>query len=211
MKGLRAPVGNQPSEVYWRRRIVLLVALAVIVALGWLIVSALSSDGAEPTASSTPTTSTAPTSSTSPSPSVSQSESAASDDVTACVDGAISVSVAPNPASVPADKQPRFDVTIEQDGDVPCVIDATGKDTKLVITSGDDRIWSSNDCPAEEALIGKSWLLDAGDTKDVQVAWPRIRSAEGCAAVDQAPGAGTYWATVTVAGVKADAVPFVLE
>ncbi|WP_156164992.1 hypothetical protein [Demequina silvatica] len=208
MKGLRAPVGNQPSEVYWRRRIVLLVAVGVIVALGWLIVSALSSDGAkaEPSAKPEAVTTTGPE----PEPTESTTTSA-SNAVGECDAAAIEVSVAANPANVPADTQPKFDVTIDQNGDVACLLDTTGKNTKLVITSGEDRIWSSADCPAEQSLIGKEWLLDAGDTKDVQVAWPRIRSAEGCAATDQAPGAGTYWAQVTVAGVKADAVPFVLE
>ncbi|WP_156155842.1 hypothetical protein [Demequina phytophila] len=208
MKGLRAPVGNQPSEVYWRRRIVLLVALGVVVALGWLIVSALSSDGAKADPSAKPEA--VSSSSTSPEPTESTTATA-SHEVGACAKDAIEVSMAANPANVPADTQPKFDVTIDQNGDVPCVLDATGDNTRLVITSGDDRIWSSADCPAEQALIGKEWLLDAGASKDVQVAWPRIRSAEGCAATDQAPGAGTYWAQVTVAGVKADAVPFVLE
>ncbi|MDN4475227.1 hypothetical protein QQX09_05055 [Demequina sp. SYSU T00192] len=208
MKGLREPVGDHPSEVYWRRRIVLLVALAVIVAVGWLIVSALSSDGAEP---SEPAAASSPETSTSPTSSVSPSTEPTSADVEACAKDAISVSVAPNPANVPAGKQPKFAVTIEQTGDVPCLLDTTGKNTKLVITSGDERIWSSNDCPAEEPLIGKEWLLASGDSKEVQAAWPRIRSAEGCATTGDAMGEGWYWAEVTVAGVKADRVQFHLQ
>lgn len=199
MNGFLRPVGDQPAAVYWGRRAVVLLAFAAVVILVWLIARALGSAG-EPQPGASPSPTASPTNSV-----------AASTATVACAEDGLAVTVAANPAAVAAGSPARFDVTVENTGTAPCVLDATGDATTLLITSGEDRIWSSGDCPAEASLLDAEWLLQPGDTQDATVAWPGIRSAEGCATVDAAPRAGTYRAELTLAGVAAEAARFDLQ
>jgi len=205
VKGLINPVGNQPSEVYWRRRIVLVVAVLVVVLVGWLAIKAVAA--AAPGSEPEPAVSTTPQPSVSPEPEETGSAAA----MGACTADDLQFTLAAKPNPVPADQQPKIAVTVEHVGTAPCLLDASADSTTLLITSGDDRIWFSRDCPAEAPLIDKEWLLEPGMTREATVAWPRIRSAEGCAAVNSEPGAGTYWAKVKVQGIEAGRTQFLLS
>jgi hypothetical protein len=88
-------------------------------------------------------------------------------------------------------------------------VDAGLANQALVITSGADRIWSSADCPSEAS--GERLLLMApGAAEAMPVAWPRVRSAEGCAGDLPEPRPGTYTAVAVVAGVQSGQVVFEL-
>jgi len=71
-------------------------------------------------------------------------------------------------------------------------------------------VWASTDCAAADA--SRRTLLLAGAQADVtQLAWNRIRSAEGCPGGLPAPAPGTYQATVSLAGATAGPAVFVLH
>ncbi|WP_062305769.1 hypothetical protein [Demequina subtropica] len=234
MKGLREPVGEHPAEVYWRRRIVLVVAVVVIVLVGKLIWSAVASgsetgtDGAGAAGGSEPAvtetadapaddaaadvdatvTEVADQSGATAEPTVVAEEPAAS--IGACEQGDISV-VLGDKARVGAESV-AFDVTLTQTGDEACLLDASTGKSSLLITSGDTRIWSSSDCKATKTLADKEWLLDAGKSKTFEVSWPRAWSSEGCGTPStRAPQPGTYWAQLTFQGQTAERIPFVLS
>jgi hypothetical protein len=85
-----------------------------------------------------------------------------------------------------------------------------------VITSGNDRVFSSADCRTGDAVAGNLTSVEAGATTEFSVTWdPVARSAEGCPANLTAPvrsAEATYIATVTLAqGTKSDEAPFVLN
>lgn len=81
-------------------------------------------------------------------------------------------------------------VTVTNDGELPCLLDAGSASLVLTVTSGEDRVWSSGDCgsgPAERRL-----LLDVGDSAETTVTWDRVRSEPGCPGGQRSSGAGTY-------------------
>src|SRR4051794_17967273 len=100
MDGIRHPVGDQPTNVYWKRRLAVVIAIVVLALLVWWIFSAL---GSSDSPSSTPTTD--PTTSTSP------STSASADLDRACTSDDLKLMTEPTSASFPADTEPTFSVT----------------------------------------------------------------------------------------------------
>lgn len=201
MDGLRHPVGTEPSEVYWKRRLAVVIAIAVLVLMLWLVISSLAS----PSPAGTP----------SPEPTVSTSPSANPTSVQAlnrpCTSADVSLAMAANPRAVPSGAMPSFDVTIEQVSDSPCKLDTTADGTQLLITSGSDRIYSSTDCSGDATIKPQQFLLQPGAQEGMTLSWDRSRSAPGCAKVTATPGAGTYHAKLTIQGIAAQDAVFTLS
>ena len=125
-----------------------------------------------------------------------------------CSAEAITVALATVP-SIAADRV-TFDASVTNTGADPCLFAGDGEDTVLQITSGDVRVWNSADCSGTAAVVGKRWVLDSGKAQDFQVSWPRSWSFEGCTEATGVPQPGAYWASLTVGGVDADRVQFVM-
>lgn len=202
MDGLKHPVGEQPANIYWRRRLFVIIAIVVVALFLWWAISALSSSpGAK-----TPTTTPDPTNSVSTSP----TSSAAADPGRTCTgdDYTVATDV---PAEVSASKKVTFTVTVTSTADSPCIIDPT-KDSKLTVRSGSDAWFDSSDCPADFALFdAEAFLIEAGKTHDLKTSWNYGRDDQGCLDKLQAAKSGTYKATVTVAGVKAEEATFAVS
>ena len=186
-----------PSSVYWRRRVVVLgIPLLLLVALVlWLLNRTGHDDLAAPvdTPTTVPTTTTA-----APPPGVPD-----------CVPPTLTVGIAADQAQVAAGVSPTFTITITNAGATACVVDAGELQREVVIVSGNDRIWSSRDCaPADSPA--RSLLLSPGMTDTTQVAWNRVRSAEGCPTGLPEPKPGTYQASVALAGTSGGPVVFQL-
>jgi len=197
MSSVVHPVGDKPPRVYWTRRIlVLLLAGAAVVALGFVVmlvvryVGGLGGDS--------------PTAAGSPSPSVTST----ADGPTACGPADLQVVLVADAAGYPAGANPSLTLTVVNSGSRSCTFDSSAANREIVITSGADRIWSSKDCQAEtpEDLL----LLGAGAGSPATVSWDRSRSAAGCPAGLAAPRPGTYKATATVAGITVPSVVFTL-
>lgn len=198
MDGFREPVGAQPASVYWRRRFAVVIVIVALGALLWAVFSALGSDGgagAEPE----------PTVSTSPSPSVTP------DLARACTGADVELVAEPTKAQFASGTAATFKVTATVVGDLPCTLDPTSGESSLAITSGDDAIFSSTACDSPMVLGDKALLLQAGDVKDFEVSWNGGRDTAGCAAETAEAKPGYYWATVTVAGIPAEKVQFVIS
>lgn len=194
----RRPAPRPPQRVFWVRRLVVLgLPLVVIVLLVvWLTGRGDAPAGppqAEPTAAGAPTPEPEP--STDPG------------GVPECVPAQLALVVAPGGEAFPAGADPTFEVSVTNSGPAPCLVDAGDAHREVVVTSGQDRVWSSRDCVAADAEP-RTLLLVGGQSDVTQLVWPRTRSAQGCPGGLPEPGAGTYSVTVALAGATSPAAVF---
>ncbi|WP_152649769.1 hypothetical protein [Demequina oxidasica] len=213
MEGLRNPVGDEPPEVYWKRRLIVGIGIVVLIALIWFLVSKATGSSGEPASTPTDaaTTSPAPTTgaTTSPDPGTSADTAAAAS--RACGQEDLTVTTTANPDEVAAGSAVKFDVDLAQDGAGPCFLDTSAEGTELLITSGSDRIYSSNDCPEDQAIASTQLVLEPGTEDTVAVTWNGQRSLPDCAPETAVPGAGTYNAQLTVQGIESEPAVFRLK
>jgi hypothetical protein len=219
------PVGPRPPAVYWRRRVVLLALLAaVVLAVVWLLPDGGDAGGAaaatepdpglravsapEPTSSSTGSPADSPTSGATESATASPTTSGPTE-AAACAPPALTVGTAADAADYPAGATPKFTVTITNTGTAPCSLDVgSPAAVGLLVVSGSDRIWSSDDCqpPAEPRTV----TLAPGAQEVQSVTWDRTRSAEGCPGGLPEPQPGTYQVTAHAGQASSPAVPLTL-
>ncbi|WP_127132077.1 hypothetical protein [Georgenia sp. SYP-B2076] len=172
---------RRPSRaVIWRRRAVaLLVLLAVVALVAWGITAAVRAlgSGSAPQAAPSPT-STAPV------------------DPGPCAPEDLGVDVVPSVGATGATVS--FAVTLTNDGKAACLADAGRSSLALTVRSGTDRVWASDDCPAEPS--SRPLLLDVGDTAEAAVTWNGRRSAAGCPSGQGSSGPGSYRVEASVDG-----------
>lgn len=203
------PTGRQPPGVYWFRRIlVLLVLLVLLLGLRWLLggrsggsPSAASSTGptasstpsAGPTASSTPPagpTTTAPTSSSAAASSASARPTATATGTPACTKDQIAVTATTDAASYPVGSTPHLRMKIENVSSSACTRDVGAAQNELVITSGTAHVWSSDDCnPGGTPQVV---TMAPGQSYSVAVTWLGRLSQKGCPANQPMATKGTY-------------------
>jgi hypothetical protein len=87
-------------------------------------------------------------------------------------------------------------LTVKNTGTAPCRRALGPSAVELLITSGSDRIWSSDDCSPGGAA--GEVVLQPGGTQAATVTWPGTRSAPGCPSARPAAQPGTYRITARV-------------
>lgn len=198
MSTFRNPVGPQPSRVYWRRRLVLLLGLLAVVLVIVLIVVRPGS-GAPAGASSS-----------SGKPAVSPAASAAAVDpgtAGACDPAKIVVDALTDATAYDLGSIPQLTFSIKSTATEPCTFSAGSDVQEFVITSGEERIWDSKDC--QTSPVAASALLLPGVPKaGTPIPWDRTRSATDTCASERPPvvaGGASYHLDVIVNGVKSSA------
>ena len=203
------PVGPEPARVYWRRRLVLLLA---VVGLALLVIALTTRGGrADPVASPAapdpaPAAADAPAATAVPS----SEPTMDADDAPTCAADELEVAVSTDAASYGADAAPRFTVEATNTGETACSVDlALSEEVELLLVSGDDRVWSSRDCQDEaaERLV----TLEPGATDAQTARWQRVRSQEGCPGDLAEPEAGTYEVTARVGEATSEPARFTLD
>jgi hypothetical protein len=191
------PVGPEPASTYWVRRVLVVLVLLLVVVVAWWLLFGRSSgspdtSGTPPTpsvSSSSPGTTPSDTTSSSPSktPSNTPSGTASAQD---CTNAQIKVKVTTDAPTYPAGQDPKFTLTVTNISDTPCLRDVGSAAEELVVTSGDTRIWSSDDCnpPGTPSVQ----LLKPGQPDPVTVPWGRTLSQPGCPTGQPAADPGTY-------------------
>lgn len=233
MSNLLHPVGPERPAVYWRRRIILLLALVAVVVLVVALTGGGKADAGgqdraaslaaatdpAPAATGAPEATAQPTDRATDQPSLEPTEDPTAgpeeqDETSApsatCEPAVLDVSVATDAVSYAPEATPRFTVTAMNSGDDPCSLDVGTSDAvELVLTSGDDRVWSSDDCQeaAEERIV----TLASGEHEQQSVSWQRTRSAKGCPGNPGTPRPGTYQLTARVGEVTSEPVTFRLD
>ncbi|MDR1768798.1 MAG: hypothetical protein LBR32_10305 [Propionibacteriaceae bacterium] len=175
MGSVLRPVGQQPAAVYWRRRLlVLAVLLAIVAGAVWGFVScAAGADGGAVEALTSPVA----------------SPTASSAGPAACNPANIDLSVVGFQRVKTTDKQ-VFQVTATNSGPHICVLEIKPAWLVLTVTSGNDRIWSTQDC--DKNVESASATLLPGASWEGSVDWTMRRSSTGCKLAKSLLKAGTY-------------------
>jgi hypothetical protein len=193
------PVGPEPVAVYWRRRA--LVALAALVVL---VVALLPLRGGDDDVLTGPQGSTTPTAE--PSPEASASPSASPEAPALCPDDVLAVLATADAATYPVGGTARLELTVRNTGSAPCRRALGQGAVELFVTSGEDRIWSSDDC-APGGPEGEV-LLEPGGTQTARASWSTVRSAPDCPPDQPQAEPGTYVVTARVGELRAPGATF---
>ena len=103
----------------------------------------------------------------------------------------------------------KIGMTITNSGAAACTLDAGSAALELLVVSGEDRIWSSDDC--QENAESRPTTVEPGEAGMLasSVEWTLVRSAEGCAKDLPALRAGTYQLTARAGEITS--APLVLQ
>ncbi|WP_434081131.1 hypothetical protein [Sanguibacter sp. Z1732] len=93
----------------------------------------------------------------------------------------------------PAGDALPISVSVANTGPVPCLVDLGHHAMQIDVTSGDDEIWTTDECPRGEGT--RDLLLDIDARVGHTVTW----NGQRCGS-DAAAQAGTYRITVSVSG-----------
>lgn len=187
------PVGPQPSNVYWRRRLVFGgVLLAVIIIILLIVFS--------PKGDATPT----PTKTTPSSQGGGETNAALDPDAEAdaCNPDAILLEPITDLGSYQTGQQPLLSMKITNLGATACSLDVGTDVQNYQIMSGSDAIWNSKDCQVDPAPA--SIVLEPGADKAQSTTpfpWDRTRSSTTTCDGERpqvAAGGGTYRLTVVL-------------
>lgn len=218
------PVGSQPPSVYWRRRLMLLGSIGLLLVLMILTVKIATSDGREPTQAgghSTPPAQTTPASHTSHPSSPANTQSSSSTPVSSSA--VKSSSAAPEPCAAKdlqiaaVSSKPNFSVgdepvlelQVTNTGDAPCVQDLADPQVELKVYNGASRVWGSHDCQIEPGT--NPMTLEVGQPVRVSVTWSGLSSQPHCAGTRQRVGAGTYTLYAALSGHTGKATQFTIS
>ncbi|MEV4113997.1 hypothetical protein [Nonomuraea sp. NPDC049695] len=204
------------GDVYWRRRMSVLVAVLVVVAV---VAWACSSGGSGPERASSAQTSPSATpvvdpllaglrtlamGTASPSPTPTGTATGTPTATSAalprrpgepCAPGDLVLSLQGGKEEIySAGALPTFMVTLVNTGPVMCTTDVGPRAMEVRITSGEDRIWSTADCVSGVGPEIKK--LQRGVPYVRALEWDRHRSSTDCRATPATALPGTYVATV---------------
>ena len=157
MSTLRHPVGPQPPQVYWRRRLVVgLGVLAVIVIIILIVVRPGTGDPAtDPGAGADPEVTETDDAETDP-----DAEGTGGGPAPCTADQVVVTPVTDSNSYGP-EQQPLLSLTLLNTGAAPCTIEAGSDVQEYVIVSGPDRIWASTDC--QDPGVAAPTVLEPGD------------------------------------------------
>ena len=185
------PRGPLPPGVYWRRRLLTLGAVVVVLAL---VLRACGADGCNGALTPGPTGTTGPSPTGTARPTAPATTPAPSAQVGPCPDTAIVVSARADAQTYSAARRPILTIAVANKGTVPCTRDVGQAAREIRVTSGNERIWSSDDCsPGGGSQM--TTLLPGAAPVTFSVTWSRKRSAPNCPAGAENASPGTYRVT----------------
>ncbi|WP_426516409.1 hypothetical protein ACPPVQ_17545 [Diaminobutyricibacter sp. McL0618] len=208
MSTFKHPVGPQPSKVYWRRRLVVgLAVLAVIVVVILIVVRPGASSGAPATPPAT--TASEHTAARTADP---QSTTIPTDPTTAtgaaCKPANVDVQAITDKPNYGAEEMPQLSISITNTGPNACKIGAGTKAQVFTITSGTEVYWKSTDC--QTGAVDAEVLLQPGKTVKSQtpIGWDRTRSDPATCSAKRNPvpaGGASYHLATSVDGITSQA------
>ncbi|MHA7209337.1 hypothetical protein [Arthrobacter sp. MDT1-65] len=237
-RGGRTGGRRRPSPAVYRRRRLAVTILALLVA-GALIVGAMALAGAfargsdasaggsptqDPTgapatpapasegpagatgpATAAPTASPGPTAP--PSPSASAQPSASSEN--ACDPDDVVVEAGTDRSDYGPDDTVLLSLVVRNEGDTACTANVGTSQMEFLVTSGDERVFSSIDC--QQASQDLERTIEPGADQRAEFEWSRNRSMPGCTPVEEEPGAGQYTVTTKLGLRSSSPVDFTLQ
>jgi cytoskeletal protein RodZ len=201
---------RRSAAVYRRRRLALLLALVLVIAvIGvsiWLVVAkpwanaaesetpkptAPASDTSSPVATDTATASTQPTSEETPG-------------IVGCEAKDVVVEALTDADTYEAGVLPQLSIRLTNNGSTDCTIDVGSSTQVFTVSSGDDVWWRSTDCQQNPSSMIATLAAGATVESKTPVTWDRTRSSvETCSSENRphAPGGGaSYHVDVQIGG-----------
>lgn len=160
--------------------------------------SAVPAPSASPTATATASASASPTPTPTPTPTE-----------PVCNPASIRVTGSTDAETYAPDQNPVLSLTVSNTGEVPCPVNVGTSQMEFLITSGEDRVFSSRDC--QEGAEDLEVTIEPGASETARFTWERIRSTPECAAVDAVPGPGQYTFQTRLGERTSDEGSFTLE
>ncbi|MDR8408362.1 hypothetical protein [Nonomuraea sp. 3-1Str] len=222
---MRGDGGDGGGDVYWRRRMSVLIAVLVVVAVvAWACSSGSSgpqrTSSAESSASASPSvdpllaglrTLALGTATPTPQPSPGMTTPSASAAAGAgankpdrpgqlCAEGDLVLSLQGKQDVYTGSAWPNFLVTLVNTGPAMCRADVGPRALEIRITSGEDRIWSTADCVSGPAAEVRE--LERGIPYVRTLDWDRRRSSEDCRTTPAAALPGTYVAVARMGKLR---------
>lgn len=198
------PVGPEPAPTYWQRRAFLAVAVLLLLLL---LLFLLTSSGGGQERVATSGASPSPNASSSAGPSGSPQPSA-SPGSTPCDPPALTATATTERNDYPVGGRPVLVLTVTNTGTTPCTRDLGQGAVELMVVSGSDRIWSSDDCAPGGPV--KSVVLAPQEESVTRLTWAGRRSQPGCAGDKAATQAGTYRVNARLGDLRVEGSAFVL-
>ena len=206
---------RRSAAVYRRRRLALLLALILVVAVigtsTWLLIAKPWADAAETVETPTPTTSVTETASPDATNSASASASAEptseeTPGIVACEAKDLVVEALTDADTYEAGVLPQLSIRLTNNGATDCTIDVGSSTQVFTVSSGDDVWWSSTDCQQNPSSMIATLAAGATVESKTPVTWDRTRSSvESCASENRphAPGGGaSYHVDVQIGGFE---------
>ncbi|MHA7190313.1 hypothetical protein ACX80N_08495 [Arthrobacter sp. MDT2-16] len=154
----------------------------------------------------TPTPGRTPTPGATPSPSASATSSSAAD---ACDPGTVVVEAETDRQEYGPDDTVVLTLVVRNTGDTACSVNVGTSQMEFLVTSGDERVFSSIDC--QQASQDLEHTIEAGADERARFEWSRNRSMPGCTPADETPGAGGYTLTTKLGVRDSSPVEFTLR
>lgn len=210
------PSGPLPPRIYWTRRVVALIVLVLVISMLWWLAQKVTGR-ADDSESSPPTTQQ-----TDPSPTVEQPSTA---ETTAPVDegqqprkhkkknkkaplpaptggcAVKDVAMAIEVSDVDQGKSNPIKLELTGPEGTACTQAITASTLVLRITSGDDVVWNSDDCPDE--LLAEEVVVRADPAGVYTFDWNGRRSTGSCAGTGSFTEPGGYWVEAALIGADA--------
>jgi hypothetical protein len=227
----RSDLEIEGPEVYWRRRMAVLIGILVVVAV---VAWACSSLGSGPERASSAQTAASPapdpllsalqatpTPLLSPSPSPSGKKGKDAKEKAErkpaakrrpgepCLRSDLVLDLRARGEVHLGTSRPQFMLTLVNTGRVMCTFDVGTRTMEILISSGPDRIWSSSDCTSGDGMDVQR--LERGIPYVRLIQWDRHRSARDCRADRPRAKPGTYVATVRHPDIKSPKAVFSLR
>ena len=194
MSTFRNPVGPQPPQVYWRRRLLVgLGALAVLVVILLIIFrpgAEASTDGKKP-AADTSESAAKPT------------DEPVQEEGGACNPANVEVKAVTDSTQYAGGAQPMISMSIVNNGSVACVMNVGTTQQLFEITSGAETYWKSTDCQSEP--VDLDLVLEPGVAQSTTpIPWDRTRSDPATCTAERTPvaaGGASYHLKVSLGAI----------
>ena len=182
------PVGPEPASTYWQRRAVVATGAVLVLALLTTLLTGGSDEPDRLAGVPVPTATSAATAGASASPQPGPTPTPAATAI--CQPQALKVEALADKESYAVGSTPRLSLRVTNTGATPCTRDLGQAAVELLVFSGKDRIWSSDDCAPGGAK--NVVTLPPGKPQVQRVTWNGRRSRPGCAGDKESALAGTY-------------------
>lgn len=118
-----------------------------------------------------------------------------------CDQKLVTVTAATDKPAYGPDEKPLLTLKVTNGGKLPCKVNLGTSQMEYLITSGEDRIFSSRDCQAKSEDLIKEIAPGASETANFP--WSRNRTLEGCRPIEAKPGTGgAYYVFTAKLGAK---------